>query len=123
MVTMKKKIDGELQNRRIHLYSGHDSSIIPLMVALGVPRLDVPLVMPGSALLLELHEDTRTRKHSIKVAVTAHRLQTFFSDYKFINSTIPQPVFTLFEYSFIHVSSQAISKQNLLFPRDIQVND
>lgn len=95
MVTMKKKIDGELQNRRIHLYSGHDSSIIPLMVALGVPRLDVPLVMPGSALLLELHEDTLTRKHSIKVAVTAHRLQILFSDYNLINSTIPQPIFTL----------------------------
>lgn len=95
MVTMKKKIDGEMQNRRIHLYSGHDSSIIPLMVALGVTRLDVPLVMPGSALLLELHEDTLTRKHSVKVAVTAHHLQTFFSNYNFINSTIPHPVFTL----------------------------
>lgn len=95
MVTMKKKIDGELQNRRIHFYSGHDSSIIPLMVALGVPRIDVPLVMPGSALLLELHEDTLTPKHSIKVAVTAHRLQTLFSNYNFISSTIPHPVFTL----------------------------
>lgn len=114
---MKKKIDGELQNRRIHLYSGHDSSIIPLMVALGVPRLDVPLVMPGSALLLELHEDKLTRKHSIKVAVTAHRLQTLFSNYNFINSTIPHPV------SLIRVSSQAISDPNLLFPSDIKVND
>lgn len=119
MVTMKKKLDGELQNRRIHFYSGHDSSIIPLMVALGVPRLDVPLVMPGSALLLELHEDTLTLKHSIKVAVIAHRLKNCFQS----TTLLIQRFLTQYLLSIIRVSSQATSEPNLLFPRDVQVND
>lgn len=108
MVTMKKKIDGELQIRRIHMYSGHDSSIIPLMVALGVPRLDVPLVMPGSALLLELHEDTLTRKHSIKVQSQHIAYKHSFP----IITLLIQRFITQYLLSLNCVSSQAISEPN-----------
>lgn len=66
---LSSKADGTMSpRRRLQYYSGHDSSIVALQVLLGVPPSSlVPIVKPGSALLLELHEHPTTKFHSVQV--------------------------------------------------------
>lgn len=56
------------ESRKIHYYSGHDSSIVTLQVVLGIPSSDViGLVRPGSALILELHQNTTASDYYVQV--------------------------------------------------------
>lgn len=66
---MTEKINGSLPDqRRVHYYSGYDATIVALQVVLGIPRdLVVDLVRPGSALLLELHQNLISRQFYVQV--------------------------------------------------------
>lgn len=56
------------ESRKLHYYSGHDSSIVTLQVVLGIPSSDViGLVRPGSALILELHQNTTASDYYVQV--------------------------------------------------------
>lgn len=73
---MTEKINGSLsEQRRVHYYSGYDATIVALQVVLGIPRdLVVDLVRPGSALLLELHQNLITKKFYVQVRWLDFRL-------------------------------------------------
>lgn len=67
---MNKKRNGSMsESRKIHYYSGHDSSIVTLQVVLGIPSSDViGLVRPGSALILELHQNSTASDYYVQVS-------------------------------------------------------
>lgn len=66
---MTEKINGSLsEQRRVHYYSGYDATIVALQVVLGIPRDRViDLVRPGSALLLELHQNLISKQFYVQV--------------------------------------------------------
>lgn len=62
-----RKSNGTLApDRKIYVYSGHDTTVIPMQVALGVDSVITP-VKAGSALIVELHQDSDTSQHYVKV--------------------------------------------------------
>lgn len=65
-ILLKKSNDTLAPDRKIYVYSGHDTTVIPMQVALGVDSVIAP-VRAGSALIVELHQDPDTSEHYVKV--------------------------------------------------------
>ncbi|XP_046670645.1 prostatic acid phosphatase-like [Homalodisca vitripennis] len=58
---MEAKINGSLTpDRRMYYYSGHDYTLLGVQGILGLNSSDARVIKPGSALVLELHQNNQT---------------------------------------------------------------
>lgn len=67
---MEKKINGSLApDRIINFFSGHETTILNLQIAIGVPRPNVVKIINfASALIIELHQDSVTGDYTVEVS-------------------------------------------------------
>lgn len=66
--TMKKKIDGNLfPNRKIHIYSGHDTTLVNVMKSLEIINQTTDFPNYGATMTFELHQREDLHNYEIKV--------------------------------------------------------
>lgn len=67
-------------DRNLHVYSGHDVSLINIMRALNITSQTNDVLDFGAALYFELHENQVVNQLEVKVGITVHYIRTIFSD-------------------------------------------
>lgn len=67
---MQSKVDGSrYPDRKMFYNSGHDNTLLCLEIALGLRMSELTLpVEVGSALVVELHQDSPSSKHYVRVS-------------------------------------------------------